>query len=269
MTEQILRPQLPVDMPVVTTVIANHNYGQWVGEAMRSVDAQDYPNKQLVVIDDGSTDNSWNVIKLVASLNVPTGVDLVKKNTAYTGRVGSTPTVAYHFDQAGGPSRARNLGIKLAWPSTHIFAFLDADDIFLQGRLSKAVAKIMEDPAHIGGVYTDYETVSVDTGRIVREYKEPFSRDKLLRECMIHSACVVTKPALEKAGGYDEQLRVAEDYDLWLRITESFLILHIPESLMRVRVGSHNSTGQVKKEIWETCWKRVVEKTQARLNARK
>lgn len=254
-------------LPGVAVIVANHNYGRWLGEALRSVDEQDYPNKLLVVIDDGSTDNSWDVVRLSCGLNLPPGKILGQKNVAHTGKIGKTPVLAYRFDEAGGPSRARNLGIKLAWNHAHLFSFFDADDIMLQGKLSKSVAKLMEDPAVIGGVYTDYEAFNPQTGAVVREYKPPFSRDRLVGgDCMIHSACVVTRTALEKAGLYDESLRVAEDYDLWLRITESHVILHIPECLMRVRVGSHNSTATVKSEVWKDCWRRVAQKTQERMN---
>lgn len=254
-----------VNLPRVSVVIANHNYGQWIGEAMRSVDAQrDYPYKRIIVIDDGSTDNSWEVIKFAAGLRLPSQPDFAKKNVAYTGKVGQTPVIAYRFNEAGGPSRARNLGIRLGWQHTDVFGFLDADDIYLPGKISKSVSKIMEDPTRIGGVYTDYDTLNETTGVLIREFKPPFEREKLLRECMIHSACIVTKMALEKGGLYDEELRVAEDFDLWLRITEHFLILHVPQCLMRVRVGSHQSSSTVRKEIWQKCWQRVMQKTQER-----
>jgi glycosyltransferase involved in cell wall biosynthesis len=259
-------------LPMVSIVITNHNYARWVGEAMRSVDEQDYPNKTLIVIDDGSTDNSWDVIRLNAGIKGP--ALLGKKNVAQTGMVGKTRVIAYRFDTAGGPSRGRNLGIKLGWKFSHIYCFLDADDVYLPGKISKSVAKIIEDPQNIGGVYSDYNTINWETGVEIREYKEPFSRERLLYECMIHSACVVSKPALErvfdqsKQQFYDEDLRTCEDYDLWLRITEHFVISHIPEALMRVRTGSHNATATVAKDVWERNWKRVAEKTQARMRGR-
>lgn len=256
---------LTQQLPDVTVVIANHNYGRWLGDAIRSVDAQDYPKKRIIVVDDGSTDNSWDVLRM----NAGVGQLLVgKPNTAYPGKVGNTPLFAVHLPKAGGPSRARNIAIKLAWQSTHLYSILDADDVFLPGKLSKSVSRLMEDPKHIGAVYTDYETVSIDTGVAVREYKEPYTRERLLRECMVHSACVISRLALEKVGVYDEDMRTCEDYDLWVRLAEKFIISHIPECLMRVRVGSHNSTATVAREVWEQNWRRIAQKTQERQNGR-
>ena len=250
-------------LPAVSIVIANHNHAQWIGDAMRSIADQDYPQKRIVVVDDGSTDNSWDVIRLVAGLNAPS-VDL-KKNVAHIGKLESTQVIAYHFDKAGGPSRTRNLGIKLAWQATHIFGFLDADDTYLPGKISRSVAKLLEDPERIGVVYTDYECENVQTGVILREYKEPFSRHRLLNECIISCPSLVSRTILEKAGLFDENLRTVEDYDLWLRCTELCVAAHIPECLVKLRVGAHSSTATVSKKDWEKNWQYVAAKTQQRM----
>lgn len=233
--------------PQVTIVIPCHNHARWVGGAMRSVAEQDYPNKRLVVIDDGSTDDSWTVIDSFADRIRKTGVGVC----------------THRIRKAVGPSAARNVGIRLSWTPTDIYGFLDSDDYYLPGKISKSVAKILEDPVAIGGVSADYETFNEESGIKIREFKEPYSRERLLRECLLTSP-LLTKTTLEKVGLFDEELRVAEDYDLWLRISEKFIFLHIPEALLRIRVGNHNSTSTVKKEVWQDCWKKVVEKTRQR-----
>jgi hypothetical protein len=72
----------------------------------------------------------------------------------------------------------------------------------------------------------------------------------------------------EETGYYDRTMRVCEDYDLWMRISERFLILHIPESLTLVRVTGENSSSTVQKDIWEQNWRRVAEKTAQRQYAK-
>jgi glycosyltransferase involved in cell wall biosynthesis len=242
-----------VRMPLLTVVIPNHNYEQWVGEAIVSAAVDPYPNKQIVVIDDGSTDNSWQrICQLVFNKKVEQ-----QPKQLYAGKLMNTPVYATHLEKAGGPSAARNIGIQVFWNDTDIYGFLDADDVYLPGKISKSIDKFLQDPARIGAVYTDYDTVNIDTGVRARVYKEPFNINRLMQECIIHSACMVSKLALEQSGMYDEEMRTCEDYDLWIRISQSFVFVHIPEPLMLVRVGSHNSTATVDNTIWQQNWQRI------------
>jgi hypothetical protein len=100
------------------------------------------------------------------------------------------------------------------------------------------------------------------------EYREPFDVYRLNQECIIHSGSVITKYALEhvKEDGqyYDELMRTCEDYDLWMRICEKFIAVHIAEPLSLVRVQPKNSTDTVSKQIWNFNYNRVFEKKKAR-----
>lgn len=245
------------ELPMLTIVIPNHNYGRWLLGAMRSVAIDEYINKQIMVVDDGSTDDSW--VKLCTACGIQ-NADEPRDDTVYTGNFMSTPVFAYRFPEAGGPSRARNLAIQAMWNQTHFFGFLDADDEYLPGKIKESVDTLIQDTLHIGAVYTDYDTISIDTGARTRVYKEPFNKLRLMQECIVHSACVVNKRALHECGLYDESMRTCEDFDLWLRISQKFLITHIPKSLMLVRVGSHNSTTTVDKNIWMQNWQKIRDK---------
>ena len=243
----------------VGIVIPNHNYGKWVGKAILSAVNEPYKNKKLVVVDDGSTDISWPII--CKTLNLPD----IRSNAVLKGDCGGIECYAYRFDTAGGPSRARNKGIKILEEQTDLFFFLDSDDEFLTGKIVKTVNKFEQDRLHTGAIYTDYFIVNEETGYSSVEYKEPFSRQRLVQECIVHSACAINKKVFNKVGLYDEEMRTCEDYDLWMRISERFLITHIPEPLMLVRVGNHNSTATVKSEVWQKNWRRVMEKAQERI----
>jgi glycosyltransferase involved in cell wall biosynthesis len=220
-------------------LIANHNYGQWVGNAIQSALNQTYPCN-VCVIDDGSTDNSR---------------EKIEENSF------QKPKVAIIYNStAQGPSAARNLGIKGTWDNTDIWFVLDADDEFAPSKVKRFLEEF-EDP-NVGLVYGDYDTVDED-GCVVRNWKEPFSRNRLFQECIVHSSAAFTKKALENIGikkgdpVYDEGMRTCEDYDLWCRLTKGTMAIHIPESLTKVRVHSQNSTNTVHSEVWQENWGKI------------
>ena len=68
----------------------------------------------------------------------------------------------------------------------------------------------------------------------------------------------------EETGYYDRTMRVCEDYDLWMIISERFLIIHMPESLTLVRITGENSSSVVQQDIWQQNWRRVAEKMNQR-----
>ncbi len=249
-------------IPIATVIIPLHDHKAWVLDAIQSVVDQDYPRKQIVVVDDGSTDGSPEVV--MSSMRV--GANTQVKGIVGFYRDTDIKVMLLAHKPAQGPSYARNIGIKAAWSYTDVFCFLDSDDIYEQGKLSKSIAKWQENPELIGVVYSDYDTFNPSTGLRIREYKEPFDRYRLMQECIINCDSLVSKKALETCGLFDPQLRCAEDYDLWLRITERFLAVHIPSSLVRIRVGSHSSTSQVPQELWRANYSRVMQKLQERAN---
>lgn len=241
-------------------IIPNHNYDKWVASAIQSVVNDPYSDKRICVIDDGSSDNSWPII----CKNL--GIKDVRQETLLTGNLQGIPTYAFRYAKAGGPSRARNTGIKILWDQVNIFGFLDSDDEYRPGKIAKSVKKILSDPINIGAVYTDFDTINETNGQLTRNFKEPFSRNRLLQECIVNNDSIVNKRAFELCGLYDEEMRVCEDYDLWVRMSEKSCLIHIPEPLLLIRVGKHGSTDNVSKEIWNRNWQRIRDKMQERIN---
>jgi glycosyltransferase involved in cell wall biosynthesis len=219
--------------------------------AASSFASQRHPDKALVVVDDGSSDGSWDEVRsAMAGTEEHAG--------GVRGRLCGIPAVLLRHDSPRGPAAARNSGIRSAWGWADCFALLDSDDEYLPGKVEESVAAMEADPM-VGVVYTDYLTVAPD-GLVTREFKEPYSRERLTRECVVNCDSLVTKAALEAAGLFDESLRVCEDYDLWLRVTEHRLAHHVPKALVSIRVGGHSSTSTVNREVWEGCHRRVFEK---------
>lgn len=253
--------------PSVTVIIPNHNYREYIVECVESVATQDYPNKRICVVDDNSKDGSFEEIASKIEGVRQFAVQLEShKVECVGGFFKGVPIIVLRAGElGGGPSQSRNLGMFCTQANTDIFGFLDADDLYLPGKISKSVFKLIENPALIGMVYSDYEVRNLLSGVTIHEFKEPFSRSRLLQECIINNDSLVSKLAISQCGNYDVAMRTCEDYDLWMRLTEKFLAVHIPEKLVAIRVTKHNSTDTVSKQAWNENYKRVFAKLQSRM----
>ena len=268
-----------MNLPRVTVLIPVHNDEKYIAKAIDSAVAQNYSGLiQICVIDDGSKDGSWQVVQDLYDTAIEKK-DLTESieseaNFSFSGleltsgKYKGVQLTVLKRSYAGGPSAARNSGIRLTINHTDIYAMLDSDDEFYPDKVRKCVSLITTDPKTIGAVYADYDTYDVNTCKTIREFKEPYNRRRLVEECIVHSGSVVSKLALEQviegSEYYDESMRTCEDYDLWMRISEKFLIMHIPEALTFVRITDQNSSAVVHKETWEKNWLRVMEKMQQR-----
>ncbi len=243
--------------PHVTVIIANYNYAKWILSALDSVVSQKYENKSIAVTDDSSTDGSFGIVS--DAIDNKKSVYTKEGNSMVTGTYKGVPITLTGLVKNSKQAKARNVGIKHYWNNAEYFAILDADDYWYQDKLSKSIDVLTEDKK-VGAVYTDYDIYHVNKDLYIKEFKEPYSRDVLFDRCIVHSGCVISKKALEKVGLFDEELPPCEDYDLWLRISEHFVIYHIPETLVVVRVTGENTTFTVPKEIWLQQHQRIREK---------
>jgi glycosyltransferase involved in cell wall biosynthesis len=244
----------------VTVYSAAFNRSGWVGGCVASVEAQDYPLKRMFVVDDHSADDTFGaVVKMMRNptpLPTPEGAErLVAGQTP-----GGMNLAVARLAENRGPAGARNWAIQANWNGADVFGNLDSDDRYRPGYLSKMMPLFAH--AEVGAVYCDYETVSAAV--TVREFKEPFSRKRLFEDCLLCNDSLVHKRAFASAGVYDEHLRVAEDWDLWLRVAERWLILHVPECLLSIHAGPHGSATTVPPERWAADRRRVFEKAAAR-----
>ena len=246
-------------------MIPNHNYVHYVESAIDSVVQQDYPAKQVVVVDDASTDGSWQAILRYID-KVDEGLVPAKEGNmkVLCSIVKGVPIYAMRFRKGRGPSAARNAGMKISMHNTHVFGFLDSDDEYLPGKISKSMAVFLQDPVRIGAVYSDYNTIHTKKNITIREFKEPFDRARLHQECIVNNNTLVSKQAIKECGMYDEALRTCEDYDLWLRVSDKFMIMHIPEALVNIKVTGMGASFSVKQEDWVKNMQYVMQKARMR-----
>lgn len=193
--------------PTVSILIPTYNRENVIRKALDSALAQTYRKVQIVVVDDGSTDNTRDVIKSY-------GQDIV-----------------YVYQKNRGIASARNTGLRHC--TGDYIAFLDSDDYWLPQKLERQVA-IFQDHPEYGMVAC--QCASIDAQGRFRQKNRPgrsgWVLESLFRKNFIRtSAAVVTKACIEAVGPFDETLRECEEYDLWLRIAARFQVGFINEPL--------------------------------------
>ncbi len=211
-------------LPVVSVIIPTYTRWPLVREAIESVLAQSYRPVELIVVDDGSTDDT-------ASQLAEFGTTL---------RVIEQPQK--------GVSAARNRGASIA--RGRYLAFLDSDDLWLPDKLAIQTA-FMEDHAEVEICQTD--EIWLRRGIRVNpraRHRKP-SGDIFRRSldlCLVSpSAVMVTRALFNRSGGFDEDLPVCEDYDLWLRIATKHSIPLIAKALT-IKRGGHGD--QLSHSLW-------------------
>ena len=220
-------------MPKVSVIIPTYNRLPMLKEALDSVLSQDFDDFELIVVDDGSTDGTAEVIK------------------GYGGRV-----KLLQYPENRGVSAARNQGILKA--RGKYIAFLDSDDLWVKGKQKIQVA-FLDDNPHYPLCYTD--EIWIRKGRRVNpKFKHAkysgWIFEKCLPLCTISpSSAMMRKALFSKVGLFDEALPVCEDYDFWLRVSVRFPIFFINRKLI-IKRGGHSD--QLSQRSWGNDRYRVI-----------
>lgn len=178
----------------VSVIVPTHNRLSTLKRAIESVLAQDYSNIELVVVDDGSTDGTWNYLKGQAQ----EGSWKVARN-----------------EDPRGACCARNQAIELA--SGMFIANLDDDDYFEPDRISKLLESFHEGYSAV----TSHDGFFTNKGRTrVWKKKRSITHDNLLYKNHAGNAFLTKKAFLLSIGGFDESLRAAQDHDVFVRLAK-------------------------------------------------
>jgi len=201
--------------PLVSVVLATYNGARFLEEAVRSVLDQTFTDLELIVVDDGSTDRTAELVE----------------------RLSADPRLRYVYQVNGGQPNADNHGIRLS--RGRFIAFIDADDVWLREKLERQLARFDADE-RIGVVYCP--TICIDeNGREVESWSiqrhSGRVTDRLFVENFVpFSSSIVRRACFERLGGFDEELAQAYDYDLWLRLSTAYEFADCPEPMVRYRV---------------------------------
>jgi glycosyltransferase involved in cell wall biosynthesis len=202
-------------IPAVSVLLCVHNGAPFVADAVASVLAQTDGDLELLVVDDGSTDATPALLAAVVD-----------------------PRLSVHRQSRTGLTRALNRGLGLT--RAPLVARLDADDVALPERLARQRAFLAAHP-EVGllGTAAREENPGGAPARVVR----PPQDDATLRRALIranpfvHSSVIVRRELLVRAGGYDERLAVAQDYELWMRLARLTSLANLAEVLVVRRLG--------------------------------
>lgn len=183
---------------LVSVVIPAYNAADFIAHALNSVLAQTYRRREVLVVNDGSTDDTVRVLQAYGD-----AIRIVHKSN-------------------GGLSSARNRGIREA--AGEFVAFLDADDRWLPDKLARQVEILLRDPAV--GFCSTRTLVEAPDGTLTGEWPCPKIEGTLLRTLFLRngsipgsgSGVLVRRSLFDQAGGFDETLRSLEDVDMWMRL---------------------------------------------------
>jgi len=208
-----------VQKPPISVIIPTYNRSSLLIEALESVFAQTAGYSEIIVADDGSTDS--------------TEADVVKLNDRIL-----TPVRYIYQSHTGMPGQVRNMGAGMA--EGEYLAFLDSDDFWQSEKLMKQI-DFFENQSDIKICHT--RETWLRKGKEISQAKQRHKREgnvfsDALKKCIIGPSTVMMKRELfEDAGGFREDLEIAEDYEFWLRITDRNPVGYIDEPLVIKRAG--------------------------------
>jgi glycosyltransferase involved in cell wall biosynthesis len=236
-TEESNRKTL-ADKPLVSVVIPAYNYAHLIGETLQSIICQSYIKWECIVVDNGSTDNTKEVVESYGKI--------------YN-------RIKYFSQPNTGPSSARNYGISLS--SGEFIQFLDADDLLEKEKFEKEVEIMAHHPYQI--VYSDmryfpsgapdrlFHTMSLNSENDLPWMKKISGKGNevsefLMKEnIMVINSPLIRKSVFEKVGFFDVSLRFNEDWDLWVRcaLNDIYFYFHDDlntKALVRVHASSYS-----------------------------
>lgn len=211
--------------PSVSVIIPCHNYGRFLGDAISGALGQTYAPVQVLVIDDASSDDTPEV----------------------AARFGKA--VTYHRGKWGGPSGARNYGIRQA--KGKYVALCDADDRWLPGKL-EAQVDIFRRLPDTGLVHGGWRLFRSEDDETLMVFAPPEEADvhEVIGSCPIGcSTSIFPKALFESVEGFDETLRGPEDWDLWIRLASRAAVRSVPSLVAEYRMHGKSLSRQHERQL--------------------
>jgi glycosyltransferase involved in cell wall biosynthesis len=226
--------------PLVSVIIPIYNRSNTIEQAVDSVLSQQYTNYEIILIDDGSTDNTKEILsKYISNYN----------------------NIVYVYQNNSGPSAARNTGIMKA--KGELIAFLDSDDVWRCDKLERQIPCFRNNP-RIGLVASGHEVLDEDRNvkyvTLLNEKEiRQLNRKDLYKNFFSTPSVIVRADCFNNMGLFDNTVRYAEDWDMWLRILTCYDCEIIQEPLVSIRVHRTSITNEYSDAKFED-WYKVIKK---------
>ena len=209
-------------MPNVSVIIPTHNCGRYLGASIESALNQSYPDLEIIVVNDGSTDNTDSVLERY----------LKEKRIKYIKN-----------NEKKGLSASRNIAIDAS--KGNLIAFLDADDIFLKDKIKKQV-KLFEINSRIDICYTNEIYFNEEENKEILSTRYHFSGDifyYMKRSNFIHVSTAMARSGILRKNKFDETLKSHEDWELFLRLAHKGAnFAYIKDALSKIRIRKDSMT---------------------------
>jgi glycosyltransferase involved in cell wall biosynthesis len=205
---------------LVSVIITCYNQGRFLADAINSVLQQTYQKIEIIIINDGSTDNTEEVSR-------------------------EWPNARYVSQSNQGLSAARNRGIEES--HGEFLVFLDADDRLLPRALDSGVKAVIQRP-DCAFAFGNYREITID-GTVIDEPKRTpesgdFYSSLLKRNCIeMHATVIYRRIVFEEVGVFDTSLKACEDYDFYLRVSRRLPIYHFAVQVAEYRQHNSNMSG--------------------------
>jgi glycosyltransferase involved in cell wall biosynthesis len=214
----------------IAAIIPLYNGAKWIEQSIRSVLSQTLPPDELIVVDDGSTDDGPNIVARLAADN---------------------PLIKLLQKPNGGQSSARNFGVSHS--ESKLIALLDQDDVWYRHHLEQLIKPFRRRRGiPLGWVCSDLDEIDEMGGLISRRLLRRLDKNRpktTLEQCLkenmfiLPSACLIDRAAFEKLGGFDERLSGYEDDDFFLRLFRAgYDNVFLDEPLSQWRIFSSSSS---------------------------
>lgn len=202
--------------PAVSVVIAARNDGRYLGSALGSVQRQTFSDWECLLVDDGSTDNTAEIVRPFLADN---RFRLIRCEWV-------------------GQARSKNLAFHLT--SAPLIAPLDGDDAWMPAKLERQVRLLRAQP-NVGVVFT-HRFLMDFAGAILPAPRRRFHRGMIFNELIVgddvcYSSTMIRREILETVGAFDERLELGIEVDLWLRVARHYEFDFIDEALVKHRTG--------------------------------
>jgi len=227
-----------MENPLVTVYITNYNYANYCEKAIESVLSQSFSNYELLIFDDGSTDESRDILQKYSDFD----------------------NVSLFFQENIGLNKTNNLAVNKA--KGKYIVRLDADDWFTSNLLEIMVADLEGDKS-LALVFPDYYEVD-EHGNMIRQIRRhDFSNGVSMLDQPAHGACTMFRmSALVDVGGYSEDFKCQDGVDIWLKIIEKYNVKNINSPLFYYRQHAKSLTKNDLRILQTRCeiYKQSVEK---------